>query len=71
MRVKIYVRDQGFKRNPKFWLIAQPMKKNIKGKYLDHLGTVQLRVRRTVMRNMAFNRHRVNYWLANGAICTP
>lgn len=70
MRVKIKLRDMGVKRHPKFWLIVQPQKSNLKGKYLEKLGVVQIRPRRTVDRHIAVNTHRANYWLSVGAMPT-
>jgi len=40
MRVRIKLRDMGVKKQPKVWLIVQPAKKNLKGKYLDRIGVV-------------------------------
>lgn len=70
MRVKIKIRDMGVKTQPKFWLLVQPSKKNLKGKYLERIGIVQPRVRKTVKRHIAINTHRANYWLSVGAIPT-
>ena len=67
MRVKIKLRDQGVKRQPKFWLIVQPTKKNLKGRYLDRIAVWHPKVRKTVQRHIAVNKHRANYWLSVGA----
>lgn len=70
MRVKIKLRDMGVKRQPKVWLIVQPQKKNLKGKYLEKIGVWHPKVRKTVARHIAINTHRANYWLSVGAIPT-
>ena len=70
MRVKIKLRDMGVKKQPKLWLLVQPQKKNLKGKYLERIGIWQPRERKTVKRNIAINIHRANYWLSVGAIPT-
>lgn len=70
MRVKIKLRDQGIKRQPKIWLLVQPCKKNLKGKYLERIGVWMPMERKTVKRNIAINIHRANYWLSVGAIPT-
>ena len=70
MRVKIKIRDMGIKKQPKLWLIVQPSKHNLKGRYLDRIGVVQIKQRKTVKRHIAINQHRANYWLSVGAIPT-
>ena len=70
MRVRIKLRNQGIKRQPKWWLLVQPCKKNLRGKFLDHIGTWQLKERKTVKRHIAMNIHKANYWLSVGAIPT-
>ena len=70
MRVKIKLRDMGVKRQPKWWLIVQPAKKNLKGKYLEKIAVWHPKVRKTVQRHIAVNTHRANYWLSVGATPT-
>ena len=48
----------------------QPSHKNLRGKYLEHIGTMQMKERKTVKRHLAMNVHRANYWLSVGAIPT-
>ena len=40
MRVRIKIRDMGIKQQPKYWLLVQPCKKNLKGKYLEKIAVV-------------------------------
>lgn len=70
MRVRIKLRDMGVKRQPKVWLIVQPIKKKLKGKYLERIGVWHPKERKTVKRHIAINTHRANYWLSVGAIPT-
>jgi len=67
MRVRIKLQYKGIKHQPRVWLVAQPVKKNLKGKYLEHIGIWQPMTRKTVMRHISMNIHRAKYWLSVGA----
>lgn len=47
--------------------MAQPINKKLNGKYLEQLGIWAPHKRKTVMRHIALNRHRLRYWLMVGA----
>ena len=64
------MRDMGVKRQPKVWLLVQPSKSKLKGKYLERIGVWHPMARKTVKRHIAINTHRANYWLSVGAIPT-
>ena len=70
MRVRIKVRDMGIKQQPKYWLLVQPIRKNLKGKYLERIAVIHPRERKTVARHIAVNTYRTKYWLSVGATPT-
>lgn len=67
MRVKLKLLNQGCRNNPYWWIIAQPSKKKLNGRHLEHLGVWATQRRSTVPRQVAINKHRVRYWLSVGA----
>ena len=68
MRVILRLLNQGHHNHPYWWIVAQPIKKKLGGRYLEHLGIWAPIKRQTVPRQIAINKHRMRYWLANGAI---
>ncbi len=71
MRVKIKLVQHGFHRHPYWWIVAQPIKKKLQGRYLEHLGIWTPIVKKTVTRSVTINKHRMRYWLSVGATPTP
>ena len=67
MRVKIKMRDMGCKNNPKWHLIVQGQKKNLKGRYIEHIGYWLPKSKKTYKRGIVINKHKTRYWLAMGA----
>jgi len=53
------------------WLIVQPEKKKLGGRHLERIGYWLPRTTKTYDRAIIINKHRIKYWLGNGAICTP
>jgi ribosomal protein S16 len=67
MRVRLRLQNHGIKHSHLWWIVAQPIGKNPKGRYLEHLGKWYPRERKTVRRQMVLNKHRMRYWLSVGA----
>lgn len=67
MRVKIKVRQAGCKRHPLWHLIVQGHKKNLKGRYIEHIGYWLPRHASTYKRGVVLNKHKARYWLSVGA----
>lgn len=70
MKVRIRLQDHGVKNHKFWWIVVQPANKNPGGRYLERLGYWLPRKTATVQRSMIVNKHRVQYWLGNGATCT-
>lgn len=67
MRVKLKLQQHGVHGHAYWWIVAQPTRKKIAGRYLEHLGIWAPHKKSTVMRHIALNKHRVRYWLSVGA----
>ena len=48
-----------------------PRKRNIKGRFIEHLGYWVPHERKVVQRSVILNKPRIRYWLAMGAGVTP
>ena len=70
MRVKIKIRDVAHANKHWWQIIAQPKDKKLGGKVLDFLGEWIVRGCRTNPRQIRLNKHRVRYWLSEGATPT-
>ena len=53
------------------WIVVAPNRKNIKGKFLEHVGYWAPRQGVNVDRQITLNMPRIKYWLGNGAVPTP
>lgn len=71
MKVKIKLRNMGCKRHHLWHLIVQGHKKNLKGRYIEHIGHWLPRHGTTYARGVVLNKHKVRYWLSVGAQPTP
>ena len=67
MKVKIKVRQAGCKRHQLWHLIVQGHKKNLKGRYIEHIGFWMPRHGNTYKRGVVLNKHKARYWLSVGA----
>jgi ribosomal protein S16 len=50
MRVRLRLQHHGYPHNPLWWIVAQPIRKNPRGKTLEALGKVFPTRRKTVPR---------------------
>ena len=48
-----------------------PNRKNIKGRFIEHLGYWAPRQGAIVERQITLNMPRIKYWIGNGAVPTP
>lgn len=71
MKTKIKVRQAGCKRHQLWHLIVQGDKKNLKGRYIEHIGYWLPRHGATYKRGVVLNKHKARYWLSVGAEPTP
>jgi len=67
MKTKIKLLRTGCSGRPTWKLIVQGEKKNLKGKYIEHVGTWRPRHTKTVQRGILINKHKLRYWLGVGA----
>ena len=53
------------------WIVVAPNRKNIKGRFVEHVGYWAPRQGILVQRQITLNLPRIKYWMGNGAVPTP
>lgn len=56
---------------PSRWIVVAPNRKNIKGRFIEHVGYWAPRQGVLVDRQITLNLPRIKYWMGNGAVPTP
>lgn len=67
MRVVLRLQRSRAKRTKAFKVVAQPYYKNLRGKYLDHVGWRYPVELKGIPRSVIVNKMRARYWMAVGA----
>jgi ribosomal protein S16 len=67
MRVRFKLVNHGCRNSPYWWIVVQPAKKKLNGRYLEKMGVWAYRKGKTVPRQISLVKHRVRYWLSVGA----
>ena len=67
MKTKIRLVNQGERNHPLWRVVVQGQKKNLKGRYIEHIGYWMPRHQKTYKRGMVLNKHKARYWLGVGA----
>jgi small subunit ribosomal protein S16 len=52
------------------WIVIAPNRKNIKGRFIEHVGYWSQRQGRSVNRQIVLNIPRIKYWISCGAVPT-
>ena len=72
MRTVLRYKRKGHKVHPQYWLQVQGHYKNLRGKYIEHLGywiPKSLRQKK-LDRSLVMNKNRIRYWIGEGAVLT-
>lgn len=70
MKLSIRLQQKGKKNHPLWWIVIAPYRKNIFGRYIQHVGIWSPREGKHLKREVVLNIPRVKYWMAQGAIPT-
>ena len=71
MRVRFkLVQHAGRKNHSHWWIVVQPIRKKLNGRYIEKMGQWQPCRGNTFPRQISLNKHRVKYWLSVGATPT-
>ncbi|CAD8055884.1 unnamed protein product [Paramecium sonneborni] len=71
MHVVIRLQNHGCRNHKLWWIVVAPRKRNIKGRFIEHIGYWVPHERKVVQRSVILNKPRIRYWLAMGAGVTP
>ncbi|CAD8057118.1 unnamed protein product [Paramecium sonneborni] len=71
MHVVIRLQNHGCRNHKLWWIVVAPRKRNIKGRFIEHVGYWVPHERKVVQRSVILNKPRIRYWLAMGAGVTP
>ncbi|CAK56514.1 unnamed protein product (macronuclear) [Paramecium tetraurelia] len=71
MHVVIRLQNHGCRNHKFWWIVVAPRKRNVKGRFIEHLGYWVPHERKVVQRSVILNKPRIRYWLAQGAGVTP
>lgn len=70
MKLSIRLQNKGVRNHPRWWIVVAPNRKNIFGRFIEHVGywypQQGIYLKRQVILNMA----RIKYWISCGAVPT-
>lgn len=67
MATRLRFTRHGAKKKPFYWLVAADARAPRDGRFIEKLGTYNPLLPKDNKDRIAFNKERINYWLANGA----
>ncbi|MCL4135864.1 UNVERIFIED_CONTAM: hypothetical protein GTU68_061851 [Idotea baltica] len=70
MKLSIRLQNKGKKNHPLWWIVIAPYRKNIFGRYIEHVGIWSPREGKHLKRSITLNIPRIKYWMSHGAIPT-
>lgn len=70
MKLSIRLQQKGKKNHPYWWIVVAPARKNIFGRYVEHVGIWSPREGTLMKRQIILNIPRIKYWIAQGAVPT-
>jgi small subunit ribosomal protein S16 len=68
MKLSIRLQNHGCINHPLWWIVVAPNRKNIRGRFIEHVGYWSPRQGYHLRRQIVFNMPRIKYWIANGAV---
>ena len=70
MKLSIRLQNHGCRNHPLWWIVVAPNRKNIKGRFTEHVGYWRLLMRQDIKRGAIMNLSRIKYWIGCGAVPT-
>lgn len=70
MKLSIRLQNHGKKNHPLWWIVVAPNRKNIFGRYIEHVGYWYPDQGLLMKRKIILNIPRIKYWMNNGAVPT-
>jgi small subunit ribosomal protein S16 len=70
MNLAIRLQNHGKKNHPLWWIVVAPRKRNIRGRFIEHVGYWSPRTGVNLQRQVILNMPRVKYWMSCGAVPT-
>lgn len=70
MNLAIRLQNHGKKNHPLWWIVIAPRKRNIRGRFIEHIGYWSPRHGTNIQRQIILNMPRVKYWMSCGAVPT-
>ena len=70
MKVSIRLQNHGCKSHPLWWIVVAPNRKNIKGRFIEHVGYWCPIMYHDARRQAIMNLNRIKYWIGCGAVPT-
>lgn len=70
MKLSIRLQQKGKKNHPYWWIVVAPNRRNMFGRYAEHVGIWCPREGVNIKRQIILNIPRVKYWISKGAVPT-